>query len=53
MVGTGPRYLGSYPLLEGMGAVVTSTKTETEIVFTFEEEKYSLKLIKHRKKEGD
>lgn len=40
-------------LLEGMGAVVTSTKTETEIVFTFEEEKYSLKLIKHRKKEGD
>lgn len=40
-------------LLEGMGAAVTSTKTETEIAFTFEEEEYSLKLIKHRKKEGD
>lgn len=40
-------------LLEGMGAAVTSTKTETEVTFTFEGEEYSLKLIKHRKKEGD
>ncbi len=40
-------------LLEGMGAVTAQVKTETEITFTFEEEEYSLKLIKHRKKEGD
>ena len=40
-------------LLEGMGAVAAQMKTETEITFTFEEEEYSLKLIKHRKKEGD
>lgn len=40
-------------LLEGMGAVSAQTKTETEVNFTFEGEEYSLKLIKHRKKEGD
>jgi len=37
-------------LLEDMGAAVTEIKTETEIIFTFQEEIYSLKLIKHRKK---
>lgn len=35
-------------LLEGMGAILVSTKTETEITFTFDEELYTLKLIKHR-----
>lgn len=40
-------------LLEGMGAVSAQMKTETEVTFTFEEEEYSLKLVKHRKKEGD
>jgi len=35
-------------LLEGMGAATVSTKTETEITFTFEEEVYTLKLTKHR-----
>ena len=40
-------------LLEGMGAVSAQMKTETEVSFTFEEEEYSLKLVKHRKKEGD
>ena len=40
-------------LLEGMGAVSAQMKTETEVNFTFEGEEYSLKLIKHRKKEGD
>lgn len=35
-------------LLEGMGAVITSTKTETEVAFTFDEELYTLKLTKHR-----
>lgn len=40
-------------LLEGMGAVSVQMKTETEVSFTFEGEEYSLKLVKHRKKEGD
>lgn len=40
-------------LLEGMGATKAEMKTETEVIFTFEEEEYSLKLIKHRKKDGD
>lgn len=37
-------------LLEGLGAVVTNIKTETQITFTFGGDEYSLKLIKHRKK---
>lgn len=37
-------------LIEGMGAVVINEKTETEITFTFENENYSLKLVKHRPK---
>ena len=40
-------------LLEGMGVVSAQMKTETEVSFTFEGEEYSLKLVKHRKKEGD
>ena len=38
-------------LLEGMGAITLNVKTETEITFSFENEKYSLKLVKHRKKD--
>nr|WP_318659154.1 hypothetical protein [uncultured Treponema sp.] len=37
-------------LLEGLGADILNVKTETEITFTFEDEEYSLKLIKHRPK---
>lgn len=37
-------------LLEGLGANVTTMKTETEITFIFENEEYSLKLVKHRPK---
>lgn len=37
-------------LLEGLGANITNTKTETEISFIFEDEEYSLKLVKHRPK---
>ena len=37
-------------LLEGLGAKVLSVKTETEVVFTFENEEFSLKLIRHRPK---
>lgn len=40
-------------LLEGLGAVVTNIKTETQITFTFSGDEYSLKLIKHRKKKGE
>ncbi len=36
-------------LLEGLGANIVNVKTETELTFTFENEEYSLKLIKHRK----
>ena len=37
-------------LLEGLGAEILGIKTETEVTFTFENEEYSLKLIKHRPK---
>ena len=37
-------------LLEGMDADILNIKTETEITFLFDNEEYSLKLIKHRKK---
>ena len=37
-------------LLEGLGATITTVKTETEITFIFEDEEYSLKLVKHRPK---
>ena len=35
-------------LLETLGAIGLSTKTETEIAFTFDGAEYSLKLIRHR-----
>jgi hypothetical protein len=34
--------------LEGLGAVVLEVKTETEILFQFEGDTYTLKLTKHR-----
>ena len=37
-------------LFEGMGAEILNIKTETEITFIFENNEYSLKLIKHRPK---
>lgn len=40
-------------LLEGLGASILSIKTETEISFTFGENQYTLKLIKHRPKKRD
>ena len=40
-------------LLEGLGASILSVKTETEISFTFSENQYTLKLIKHRPKKRD
>ena len=35
-------------LIEGLGAVVTNVKNEAEISFTFGENDYTFKLIKHR-----
>ena len=35
-------------LVEGLGATETVLKTETELLFTFEGEKYTFKLTKHR-----
>jgi len=37
-------------LLEALGAEILKVKTETEITFTFEDQEYSFKLIKHRPK---
>lgn len=38
-------------LFEGMGAKILGIKTETELTFSLDGEEYSLKLIKHRKKD--
>lgn len=35
-------------LLEGLGATVQPLKTEAEMHFTFKDERYTIKLIKHR-----
>ena len=37
-------------LLEGLNADILNIKTETEIMFSFQNEEYSFKLVKHRKK---
>ena len=37
-------------LLEGLNADILNIKTETEITFSFQDEEYSFKLVKHRKK---
>lgn len=40
-------------LIEGMGGVTVSVKTETEVTFVFDDAEYSLRLVKHRpKKQG-
>lgn len=38
-------------LFEEMGAKILEIKTETELTFSLDNEEYSLKLIKHRKKD--
>ena len=38
-------------LFKGMGAKILGIKTETELTFSLDGEEYSLKLIKHRKKD--
>ena len=40
-------------LLEGLGAKILNVKTETEIMFSFSGDEYSLKLIKHRPKKKE
>ena len=35
--------------IEDKGGIINSTKNEVEISFTFGEDDYTLKLIKHRK----
>lgn len=43
------RLLGDVKVLvEGLGATETALETETELHFTFEGEKYTFKLTKHR-----
>lgn len=37
-------------LLEGMGADIETVKTETEIIFNYGDDNYSIKLIKHKRK---
>lgn len=39
-------------LLEGMQANILSVKTETELSFEYENESYTIKLIKHRPKKS-
>ena len=45
--------LGCKCFIEGLGGVVVSIKTETEVKFIFEGEEYTLKLTKHRPKKGE
>ena len=45
--------LGCKCFIEGLGGVVVSIKTETEVKFSFEGEEYTLKLTKHRPKKGE
>ena len=43
------RFLNGFRIFaEGLGAVVTSTKNEAEFSFTFGENAYTVKLVKHR-----
>ena len=39
-------------LLEGMKSTIISIKTETELTFSYKDEVYTLKLVKHRKKDA-
>lgn len=43
------RFLNGFRIFaEGLGAIVTSTKNEAEFSFTFGENAYTVKLVKHR-----
>lgn len=43
------RFLNDYKTLtEGLGGIVTAVKNEAEFSFTYNENSYTLKLIKHR-----
>ena len=49
---TKKRFLNGFRLyLEGCGCEIVNLKTETELTFNFENEQYTVKLTKHRKKE--
>lgn len=46
---TKKRFINGFRVyLEGCGATVTPIKTEAEMHFTFENENYTVKIIKHR-----
>ena len=43
------RFLNGFRIFaEGLGAIITSTKNEAEFSFTFGENAYTVKLVKHR-----
>ena len=47
------RFLNAFKeCLEGVGAVVGMFKNEAEMDFTFGENSYTIKLVKHRQKKG-
>lgn len=49
---TKKRFLNGFRVyLEGCGCEIVNLKTETELTFNFEDEQYTVKLTKHRKKE--
>lgn len=49
---TKKRFLNGFRIyLEGCGCEIVNLKTETELAFNFENEQYTVKLTKHRKKE--
>jgi len=49
---TKKRFLNGFRIyLEGCGCEIVNLKTETELTFNFENEQYTVKLTKHRKKE--
>lgn len=49
---TKKRFLNGFRVyLEGCGCKIVNLKTETELTFNFENEQYTVKLTKHRKKE--
>jgi len=48
---TKKRFLDGFRIyLEGCGCEIVNLKTETELTFNFEDEQYTVKLTKHRKK---
>lgn len=49
---TKKRFLDGFRVyLESCGCEIVNLKTETELTFNFEDEQYTVKLTKHRKKE--